>query len=348
MLPDYLIINTPVQDFLEDFFEKSQFSKVGVLVDDNTEALCYPLIKSQLPSDDVFRIKPGEVNKTLDTCQLIWDWMTTSGFDRHSLLINLGGGVIGDMGGFCASTFKRGIQFINIPTTLLSQVDASIGGKLGIDYGSYKNHIGVFKDPLRVVIDEIFLHTLPEKEILSGYAEVIKHSLIADREQWMELKEKHTSEIRWKSIIQHSIGIKSDIVIQDPLESGLRKVLNFGHTLGHAMESFFLESGHPLLHGEAIAAGMIMESWIASRLCNFPESDLNEILTYIIKTYGHHKIGKSNYKDILSRTLQDKKNVGKKVMAVLLKEISEPVEIELGEKDILEAIEFYDNIQENV
>jgi len=348
MLPEYLITTSLADQYLKEFFQSHNFSKIGILVDENTEVHCLPLINNSLPSPFIFKIKSGEIYKTLDTCKKIWDQMTDHGFDRHSLIINLGGGVIGDMGGFCASTFKRGIQFINIPTTLLSQVDASIGGKLGIDYGSFKNHIGIFQDPLRVIIDDRFLSTLPEKEIKSGYAEVIKHSLISDKNHWFELQKREVSTIAWKPIIKHSIAIKSRIVLEDPYESGLRKILNFGHSLGHAVESFFLESGTPLLHGEAIAIGMIMECKLSEKLCNFPVRDLENIEEYLIQTYGHYTIGRENYNNIFKRTLQDKKNKGDQLLAILLSEIGEPTEKEIKETDILQAIEYYDNIQKNV
>jgi len=344
MLPDYLITDTSITEYLGEFLKDHTYSKIGILTDENTRELCYPLISEILPNHELYEFPEGEKYKTLDTCRKIWDWMTIQGFDRHSLLVNLGGGVIGDMGGFCAATFKRGLEFINIPTTLLSQVDASIGGKLGIDYGNFKNHIGLFRNPLRVVIDPLFLQTLPEREILSGYAEVIKHSLIADTAHWEQLCHTPIASLEWKSIILHSIQIKSDIVMQDPFETGLRKILNFGHTLGHAVESHFLNSSPHLLHGEAVAAGMIMESYLSVKLAGLAKEKLNQITSYIVDSYGHHEIGEENYSGIYEKTLQDKKNKGDEIWAVLLRNIGDPEDFKLRKPEILEAIQFYDSI----
>jgi 3-dehydroquinate synthase len=344
MLPKYLITDRPVNQFLEEFFSSHQYSKIGILVDENTLRDCYPIIEPVLPDHTIFQIQSGEQFKTLSTCERIWDRLTEEAFDRHSLFINLGGGVIGDMGGFCASTFKRGMNFVNIPTTLLSQVDASIGGKLGIDYGDFKNHIGLFADPLFVVIDDRFLATLPEPEVLSGYAEILKHGLIADELHWEQLAGSEFPAPDWKSIIIRSLEIKSKIVLEDPFESGLRKVLNFGHTLGHAVESHFLGKEHPLLHGEAIAVGMIMETFLSSELCGLPDKHKEAIINYLIGLYGHHPVGKNSYSDIFSRTLQDKKNRDHQVTAILLEHIGKPAEKILSKGDIIKAIEFYDNL----
>ena len=345
MLPEYLITNSSAPEFLEGLFSSDSFSRIGILVDENTFRDCYPRIQKVLPDHIIFQIKSGELNKNLDTCQSIWDQLTEEGFDRHSLFINLGGGVIGDMGGFCASTFKRGMRFINFPTTLLAQVDASIGGKLGIDYGDYKNHIGLFADPYYVVVDEHFLSTLPDREVLSGFAEVLKHSLIADQDHWQTLKSGLPENHNWQQIIQHSLRIKSGIVMEDPYEKGLRKVLNFGHTLGHAVESHFLASPDPLLHGEAIAIGMVMETHLSGSLCGLSKGEQEEIVNTLINLYGHHKIGNDQYENIFTRTLQDKKNRDGRVQAVLLKSIGNPVDEKLEREEILKAIEFYDNLR---
>ncbi|MEQ8926380.1 MAG: 3-dehydroquinate synthase family protein, partial [Fulvivirga sp.] len=250
-------------------------SKVAVLVDENTHEHCLPHLG--IKDFVLIRINSGEVHKNLATCQFIWETLTDHGFDRQGLLLNLGGGVIGDMGGFCASTYKRGIRFVNIPTTLLAQVDASVGGKLGIDFNRFKNHIGIFAEPEAVIIDPFFLETLPANELRSGFAEVIKHHLIRDLDGWKQLSQSKMETLNWLEVIKHSVEIKNDIVIKDPKESGVRKILNFGHTIGHALESHYLNSDEPLLHGEAIALGMICESHISYQKNMISKEMLKEI-----------------------------------------------------------------------
>ena len=204
-------------------------SQIMVFVDTHTQAYCYPLLREYLPSHELFSIPPGEIHKNLTTCTGMWDVLTQKGFDRKGLVINLGGGVLGDMGGFVAATFKRGIPFIQVPTTLLSQVDASVGGKLGVDFHSFKNHIGIFQNPEAVLIHPGFLTTLPQEELRSGFAEVIKHHLIADKDAWKQLiVNKELNSLDFTSLIRHSVAIKSSIVEQDYKESGARKALNFG------------------------------------------------------------------------------------------------------------------------
>ncbi len=237
----------------------SSYSKVAILVDENTKKDCL----HKLPKIDnsiLIEIQSGEEKKNITTCNFIWEQLTKNNFDRNSLLINLGGGVIGDMGGFCASTYKRGIDFIQIPTTLLAMVDASVGGKLGVDFNGLKNQIGIFNYPNSVIINPEFLSTLPENELKSGFAEVVKHTLIADKNLWNKIISTSFNELIWEEIIETSIQIKNKIVESDPFEKGERKKLNFGHTFGHAIESYYLEKGTPILHGEAIALGMMLES----------------------------------------------------------------------------------------
>ena len=234
---------------------KNNYSRIFLLVDENTRAHCLPIFEKKYKHriDAILEIPSGEENKNINTCQKVWQALSNNNGDRKSLLINLGGGVLTDLGGFVASTFKRGIDFINIPTTLLSMVDASIGGKTGIDLGPLKNQIGVINQPQMVLIFPEFLKTVEERQIKSGYAEMLKHGLIKDLEYWSQLKE--TPDYTVPHFIQKSIALKNEVVMQDPTEQGLRKILNFGHTLGHAIESYFLEdpSKKTLLHGEAIA-----------------------------------------------------------------------------------------------
>jgi len=330
------------------FFFDRNYTQVAVLVDENTEQYCLQFIKESIPEHWLISIRSGESNKNLSTCESIWGAMTEGSFDRHSLMINLGGGVIGDMGGFCAATYKRGIDFINLPTTLLSQVDASVGGKLGIDFQGFKNHIGAFKNPEMVLIDPTFLKSLPVNEIRSGYAEVIKHCLIADRGKWDEISKKGIDEQNWADIIAHSVAIKEKIVESDPFEEGQRKLLNFGHTIGHAIESSYLNKGESLLlHGEAIAIGMICESYLASRSCGLPKSQLEEIVTYIEKTFGLIKLDKSNFEEIVKMTSQDKKNEGAVINSTLLKEIGEGlINISISTGEVLDALFYYNTLSD--
>lgn len=316
-----IIITSNVKGSIKDFLRKISCSRIAVLCDENTARHCLPLIKEACGDFTLIRIKSGEENKNLGTCEHIWNEMTNARLDRKALLINLGGGVIGDMGGFCAATYKRGIDFIQIPTTLLSQVDASVGGKLGIDFHSFKNHIGVFKDPAAVIIDTVFLKTLNKAELVSGYAEVIKHCLIADAAMWQKIKNHKPEELDMNELVAHSVAIKSKITEEDPYEKGLRKILNFGHTIGHAVESFFLEiPGKKMLHGEAIAIGMICESYISMKRGFISEKENEEIKSYILSVYGKKEISDQDIEKIIPLTLQDKKNEQNEIQCTLLEQ----------------------------
>ena len=309
----------PLAESLPAFLDSHEFSAVAVIVDNHTFRYCYPEIKSLLPKHTLVRIKAGEEQKHLATCELIWDALTRANFDRHALVLNLGGGVIGDMGGFCAATYKRGIAFAQLPTTLLSQVDASVGGKLGIDFNGLKNHIGVFQQPDAVLIDPVFLTTLPERELRSGFAEIIKHCLIADASMWETIRRRDPDEQDWPALVAHSVGIKQHIVAQDPTEKGLRKILNFGHTLGHAVETHFLSQPRKrLLHGEAIAVGMIAEAFTAYQKKMIDEMLLTQIEEYVFAVYGNARLTEADVEPILALTLQDKKNRGREVRMSLL------------------------------
>jgi 3-dehydroquinate synthase len=309
----------PLAESLPAFLEKSDFSAIAVIVDNHTYRFCYPEVKALLPKHTLIRIKAGEEQKHLATCELIWDALTRANFDRHALVLNLGGGVIGDMGGFCAATYKRGISFVQAPTTLLSQVDASVGGKLGIDFRGFKNHIGVFQQPDAVLIDPAFLQTLPERELRSGFAEVIKHCLIADAAQWDEIRRRDLNEQDWSTLVAHSVAVKQRIVEQDPTEKGIRKILNFGHTIGHAVETYFLTQPRKrLLHGEAIAVGMVAEAFIAFQKKMIDETLLTQIEEYLFAIYGKVRLTSDDIAPILSLTLHDKKNRGNQVRMSLL------------------------------
>ena len=292
----------------------SKYSKIGILVDENTKEFCFPLL-SDLKESIIIEIKSGEKNKDINSCNFIWEQLTKNSFDRESLLINLGGGVIGDMGGFCASTYKRGIDFIQIPTTLLAMVDASVGGKLGIDFNGLKNQIGIFSNPKSVIINPKFLETLAENQLRSGFAEVVKHALISDKDLWEKIINTPFNHLDWKEIIYTSLQIKNKILISDPKENGERKSLNFGHTFGHAIESYYLEKGTPILHGEAIFMGIILESEIS----DLTQSEKNEIKNYILSNFALPYTPKKSY--LHKFLLNDKKNQEGKINFSLLKGI---------------------------
>ena len=339
------IIIDQISQSLPSIFNENEFSKIGVLVDEHTKNFCLPIIKAILPAHELIVIQSGEIYKTLDTCQLIWQKMTDYGFDRSSLLINLGGGVIGDMGGFCAASFKRGIKFINIPTTLLASVDASVGGKLGIDFNGFKNHIGFFQEPEAVLIDPVFLETLPKRELRSGFAEVIKHGLITDKDYFQQILKGGLNQANWNAVIAHSVHIKSEVVKNDPREAGIRKILNFGHTIGHAIESHYLATEQHLLHGEAIAIGMVCEAFLSKKLCGLSDQDLTIISKELIALFGKTKIDKQAFPTIVKKMHQDKKNIHNLLNHSLIKSIGEAVyDISVDEKDVLDALFYYEQL----
>lgn len=336
---DYREVNT---------YLKQGFTKIGILVDTNTHQECLPRLLARMQTDtpiEIIEIPAGEQEKELGTCIGIWESLSDLDFDRNSLLINLGGGVLTDIGGFVAATFKRGISFINIPTTLLAMVDAAVGGKTGVNLGSLKNQIGVIEPADLVVIDSSYLQTLSAQEMRSGLAEMLKHGLIADEAYWRELgalSEKGLEDL--DELIVRSIKIKSEIVDQDPQEKGLRKSLNFGHTLGHAIESFFLSNPDKpkLLHGEAVAIGMLMESYISSELLDLSPHRVDEISKRLLALYPRVHISEQDWKQILDLLKYDKKNKGGRINFVLLHQIGKPsLDCEVAPEVLEEAYKYY-------
>lgn len=308
-----------------------------VLVDTNTR-MCYDSISKYLPAHGVVEVEAGEDHKNLETASIIWEKLTDAGLDRQSVLVIIGGGVLGDMGGFCASTYKRGIDFVLMPTTLLSQVDASIGGKLGIDFMGFKNHVGVFREPAATLICPAFLKSLPKRELRSGFAEVIKHCIISDKEKWEEIKALEFDQQDWEPLIRHSVAFKSYVVTKDPFEKGLRKILNFGHTMGHALETCSLNTADRLFHGEAIAAGMIAECYISNKLGMMSATDESEVKSYLLKTFGNIKI--PSMTDFMPAIRHDKKNLGKKILMALPERVGSAVwDVEVSEDLVGEALE---------
>lgn len=330
---------------LSNLIEEKNYSTIFILVDENTLEHCYPKFIPNLATEkriEVIEIESGEINKNLETCASVWNVLTELEADRKSLLITLGGGVITDLGGFVASCFKRGIDFVNIPTTLLSMVDASVGGKTGVDLGVLKNQIGLFSNPKMVLVDDAYLQTVTPREIRSGTAEIIKYGLTYDIKLFNEIKDSKNLEI--SDLIFTSINIKNEVVLQDPKENGLRKILNFGHTIGHAIESYFLESEHKenLTHGEAIAIGMICECFVSAELLNFPKEKLKDVKETIISIYGKTAILKEDFPSIIDLLKHDKKNVNGQVNFVLLNDYEDyKLDCKVPEELVIKSIEYY-------
>ncbi len=324
-----------------------KYSSIFILVDENTATHCYPIFLDKLHSTFDFQlieIPSGEIHKNLETCVSVWNKITEFGADRKSLLVTLGGGVITDLGGFVASCFKRGIDFVNIPTTLLSMVDASVGGKTGVDLGVLKNQIGLFANPQMVIVDDTYLKTLPPREITSGMAEIIKYGLTYDMKLFNQIKETKNQHIN--QLIHRSIEIKNEVVLQDPKEKHLRKILNFGHTLGHAIESFYLESStkETLTHGEAIAIGMICESYLSSKLLNFSSSKVAEVKDVILSIYPKITLDKNDFPAIMDLLKHDKKNVSGNVNFVLLFDFEDyKIDCKVSDELIIESLEYYNS-----
>ena len=331
----------PGYSLLKSLITNNLYSKVSVLVDDNTEKYCLDMFKQIINQGiSIIKISSGEEFKNLDTSTAIWNEMTSLSLDRNSLLINLGGGVITDMGGFVANTFKRGIDFVNIPTTLLSMVDASVGSKTGINFNNLKNQIGTFADPKLVIIDEKYLETLNKREIKSGYAEIFKHSLISGSifNLLIEKRQIYYDE----KIINNSIQIKNKIVSDDKFEKNIRKNLNFGHTIGHALETYFLNKENKLLHGEAIVIGMICESYISNKILNLDIDLIKKIKNHLLGIYPKVNLRQEKYEEIIKLMNFDKKNHSGKLKFVLLKELGiVKNDVEVSENLIKESFNFY-------
>lgn len=326
----------------------ASYSNVFVLVDDNTKVHCLPILQTALKDIKlhIITIKAGEAHKNINTCQLIWNALMEQQADRKSVLLNLGGGVIGDMGGFCASTFKRGIDFIQIPTTLLAQVDASIGGKLGIDFGLVKNSIGLFNNPKAVYLYSEFFKSLPKEELYSGYAEVIKHALIQNNKVFAELVQTASLEdSNWKLTVRDSLLVKKSIVEQDPFEQNIRKSLNFGHTIGHAIESLSWETEQPLLHGEAVVIGMITECYLSHKLIGFSTEQLNLVSNFLLQLYPKYDLQTLDQAHILRLIQQDKKNEHQQICFTLLEEIGAfKINVHASDTLIIEALNYYQQL----
>lgn len=342
-----IVFSQHIEGELRNIVQKYPVGKVFLLTDQIASGFCLPLIQTVI---DKFGIKTvaipsGEENKNIQSVIQVWDFLSNNGADRKSLLINIGGGMLTDLGGFAASTFKRGLDFVNIPTTLLAQVDASLGGKTGFNFNGLKNEIGVFMEPNSVIINTNFLKTIDRENFLSGYAEMLKHGLIKNREHWDELMAFDMENIDYSAlqeIIAHSVAVKEWHVLNDLREQNIRKALNFGHTIGHAFESYAMKTGRPILHGYAVAYGMIAELYLSAKQCGLGADELNSISGWMISKYGKFEIQESDYEALYQLMTHDKKNEGKRINFTLIPEIGKvEINVDCPKELIIEALEYY-------
>jgi 3-dehydroquinate synthase len=327
---------------LAAFLKKGKYSRVVVLTDTNTMQHCYPALAQSSPaiqSADLLEIDAGEEFKTLDTCKELWEAMSDAKIDKNALLINLGGGVITDIGGFVASVYKRGIDFIHVPTSLMAMADASIGGKCGVDLNKVKNQLGTITQPKGVFINTGFLNSLPQQHLANGMAEVIKMGLIADPKILASLGDP---EVLVDPLIKKSVALKTAIVKKDPFDKNIRKTLNFGHTVGHAIESYFIGTEDELLHGEAIAIGMLIESLIAFEKKMLKAADLQKIVEILSSNYEVVRFNDEERTTIIGFMLHDKKNKNNKIrMSLLTKLGSCKIDVEVSTDQIEKAFNTY-------
>ena len=348
-----VIISNDLQKALSNAIAECPHDKLFVLVDETTHQLCLPVIAGFDCMQEALCIVIGatDTHKTLDTLSHVWAELQRMGATRHSLLINLGGGMVTDLGGFAASTFKRGLAYINIPTTLLSMVDASVGGKTGINFGGLKNEIGVFNNANSVILDTIFLKTMDQENILSGYAEMLKHGLISEEKMWAELLNFNLDHldgldnleflVQLGRMLADSVAVKQRIVTEDPTEHGIRKALNLGHTAGHAFESLALER-KPILHGYAVAYGLVVELYLCCVKTGFPQDKMRQTVAFIKEHYGRMPITCDDYPKLIELMHHDKKNVGTDINFTLLGGIGDiRINQTATEEDIKEALDFY-------
>jgi len=332
---------------VEKTIRNIHYDKLFILTDEHTHELCLPLLRElpQLRGAQQIMIPADDTNKTIVNLSKVWRQLTENRATRHSLLVNVGGGMVTDLGGFAAATFKRGIRYINIPTTLLGAVDAAVGGKTGINFEGYKNEIGAFYPSEFVIISSDFFHTLNQRAILSGYAEMIKHALIhsaADLEKLIQFPLEAIDYGRLNEMVFRSVGIKQRIVEKDPYEKDIRKALNLGHTTAHAFESFAIETGNPVPHGYAVAWGLIVELYLSHRLCNFPKEKLQKTIRFIQENYGAFPITCDHYETLYAIAGHDKKNQGDTINFTLLSEIGNVRIDQTAEKALFfEALDFY-------
>ena len=341
-----VILSDCIREYLTEVLNSLEFDKLFVLTDEITNKLCLPLVKDLPCLKDANHIVIGatDTHKTLETLASVWKQLGDMGGTRHSLMMNLGGGMVTDLGGFAAGTFKRGIKYVNIPTTLLSMVDASVGGKTGINFNGLKNEIGVFKAPEKVILDTVFLKTLDKENILSGYAEMLKHGLISNMENYNELLDFDLNDVDYEHLgrmVATSVAIKEKVVEEDPFEKGIRKALNLGHTAGHAFESWAL-TRKPYLHGYAVAWGLVCELYLSNKKVGFPADVMEKTNTFIMKNYGKLPISEDDYSELYEYMTHDKKNTAGIINFTLMGGVGD---IRINQSaikgEILEMLEYY-------
>ena len=344
-----IVISENLQKDIAIAISECEHDKVFVLVDETTERTCWPLINRflSLRNDQLIVIGSTDVHKNLETLSLVWKSLGEGGATRHSCLINLGGGMVTDLGGFAAATFKRGIDFINIPTTLLAMVDASVGGKTGINFNGLKNEIGAFREAHCVILNTTFLKTLDADNIRSGYAEMLKHGLISTERMWAELVSFPLAELpnpqylsQLQRMVADSVKVKEHVVNVDPRENGIRKALNFGHTFGHAFESWALKH-NPILHGYAVAFGMVCELYLSAIKTNFPSDKMRQTVAFIKENYGTLNITCDDYEELIELMTHDKKNKAGVINFTLLGGIGDvKINQTATEEEMKEALDF--------
>ncbi len=332
---------------LSTLLSSLDYDRLFLLTDETTEVVCRPLIDSCEPLSEAVSIVIGATDtyKNVETLVKVWTAMGEAGGTRHSLLINLGGGMVTDLGGFAAASFKRGIKFINIPTTLLSMVDAAVGGKTGINFNGLKNEIGAFRESEAVLVDTQFLRTLDAENLCSGYAEMLKHALLKDEKMWAEhltFDLQNPDYDKLQCMVADSIAVKEDIVAQDPHEKGLRKALNLGHTTGHAFESLALARQTPVLHGYAVAWGLACELYLSARKTGFPVDKMRQTVSFIKENYGTFPLTCDDYEDIYNYMTHDKKNVAGVINFTLLSDVGQLcLDTHATRDEIEEMLDFY-------
>ena len=345
-----IIISKDLCQSLTQAIDEVKHDLLFVLCDETTERLCLPVVSDFecMKGAQLITIPATDTHKTLESLSHVWSELQRMGATRHSLMVNLGGGMVTDLGGFAASTFKRGIPYINIPTTLLSMVDASVGGKTGINFGGLKNEIGVFNNARSVILDTTFLRTMDHEHICSGYAEMLKHGLINNEEMWAELLNFDLESLDnldhldiLGRMVAESVAVKQRIVTEDPTEQGIRKALNLGHTAGHAFESLALER-KPVLHGYAVAWGMIVELYLCCVKTNFPQNQMRQTVAFIKENYGRMEITCDDYPHLIELMHHDKKNQGNSINFTLLGGIGDiRINQTATEEEIKDALDFY-------
>ena len=341
-----VVIAENLESSLQEAIDQCEHDRVFLLADETTEQFCLPVVAGFTALQDAKRIIIGatDTHKTLESLAHVWEELGQGGATRHTLLINIGGGMVTDLGGFAASTFKRGINYINIPTTLLAMVDASVGGKTGINFRGLKNEIGVFNNASTVILDTQFLKTLDAENICSGYAEMLKHGLISNEQMWAELLNYNLNQpdlVALRSMVSNSVAVKERIVTEDPTEKGIRKALNLGHTVGHAFESLALQR-EPVLHGYAVAWGLICELYLSCIKTGFSADEMRQTVSFIKEHYGKMSITCNDYPTLLELMTHDKKNVADTINFTLLGGIGDiRINQTAKKEEIYEALDFY-------